>query len=62
MEGPAACMAQPGLSIWRCRALALATAFCLVIMAVWEWLRNFDLVAPGNGGFGLTIEEIFLRD
>ena len=55
-------MAQPGLSIWRCRALALATAFCLVIMAVWEWLRNFDLVAPGNGGFGLTIEEIFLRD
>lgn len=34
------------------RQTLFATAFCLVIMTVWEWLQNFDLVAPGNGGFG----------
>jgi hypothetical protein len=34
------------------RQTLFATAFCLVVMTVWEWLQNFDLVAPGNGGFG----------
>jgi hypothetical protein len=34
------------------RQTLFATAFCLVIMTVWEWLQNFDLVPPGNGGFG----------
>lgn len=34
------------------RQSLFATGFCLVIMTVWEWLQNFDLVPPGNGGFG----------
>jgi hypothetical protein len=34
------------------RQTLFATAFCLIIMTVWEWLQNFDLVPPGNGGFG----------
>lgn len=34
------------------RQTLFATAFCLVTMTVWEWLQNFDLVAPGHGGFG----------
>lgn len=34
------------------RACLFATGFCLTIMTVWEFLQNFDLVAPGNGGFG----------
>jgi len=34
------------------RQTLFATGFCLVVMTVWEWLQNFDLVAPGNGGFG----------
>jgi hypothetical protein len=34
------------------RQTLFATAFCLVIMTVWEWLQNFDLVPPGHGGFG----------
>lgn len=34
------------------RQALFATAVCLVVMTVWEWLQNFDLVAPGNGGFG----------
>ena len=29
-----------------------ATGFCLTVMTVWEFLQNYDLVAPGNGGFG----------
>lgn len=29
-----------------------ATAFCLTVTTVWEFLQNFDLVAHGNGGFG----------
>ncbi len=29
-----------------------ATGFCLTILTVWEFLQNYDLVAPGNGGFG----------
>lgn len=34
------------------RQALVATGFCLTIMTVWEFLQNFDLVAPGNGGFG----------
>ena len=34
------------------RQTLFATAFCQVVMTVWEWLQNFDLVPPGNGGFG----------
>ncbi|MFC0589937.1 hypothetical protein ACFFF7_10975 [Novosphingobium aquiterrae] len=34
------------------RQALVATGFCLTVMTVWEWLQNFDLVAPGNGGFG----------
>ena len=30
----------------------IATGFCLSVMTVWEFLQNFDLVPPGNGGFG----------
>ena len=30
----------------------MATGFCLTVMTVWEFLQNFDLVPPGNGGFG----------
>ena len=34
------------------RQSLFATGFCLTIMTIWEFLQNFDLVAPGNGGFG----------
>ena len=34
------------------RQALIATGFCLTVMTVWEFLQNFDLVAPGNGGFG----------
>ncbi len=34
------------------RQALVATGFCLTIMTIWEFLQNFDLVAPGNGGFG----------
>ena len=34
------------------RQSLIATGFCLTIMTVWEFLQNFDLVPPGNGGFG----------
>ena len=34
------------------RQALVATGFCLTIMTVWEFLVNFDLVAPGNDGFG----------
>lgn len=29
-----------------------ATAFCLSIMTVWEFLQNYEVVPAGNGGFG----------
>lgn len=29
-----------------------ATAFCLTIMTVWEFLQNYDVVPAGHGGFG----------
>jgi hypothetical protein len=34
------------------RQALIATAFCLTVMTVWEFLQNFELVSPGNGGFG----------
>lgn len=34
------------------RQALFATGFCLTVMTVWEFLQNFDLVSPGNGGFG----------
>lgn len=34
------------------RQALIATGFCLTIVTIWEFLQNFDLVAPGNGGFG----------
>jgi hypothetical protein len=34
------------------RQSLVATGFCLTIMTIWEFLQNFDLVPPGNGGFG----------
>lgn len=34
------------------RQCLFATGFCLTIVTVWQWLQNFDVVAPGNGGFG----------
>ena len=34
------------------RQALIATGFCLTIMTIWEFLQNFDLVPPGNGGFG----------
>ncbi len=34
------------------RQCLVATGFCLTVMTFWEFLQNFDLVAPGNGGFG----------
>ena len=34
------------------RQMLVATGFCLTVMTIWEFLQNFDLVAPGNNGFG----------
>ena len=34
------------------RQTLFATAFCLTIMTMWEFLQNFDVVPQGNGGFG----------
>ena len=34
------------------RQCLFATGFCLTVMTVWEFLQNFELVPPGNGGFG----------
>jgi hypothetical protein len=34
------------------RQSLFATGFCLTVMTIWEFLQNFDLVPPGNGGFG----------
>ena len=34
------------------RQALIATGFCLTVMTIWEFLQNFDLVPPGNGGFG----------
>jgi hypothetical protein len=34
------------------RQALFATAFCLSVMTVWEFLQNYEVVAPGTGGFG----------
>ena len=34
------------------RQCLVATGFCLTVMTIWEFLQNFDVVPPGNGGFG----------
>ncbi|WP_310532841.1 hypothetical protein [Novosphingobium sp.] len=34
------------------RQCLFASGFSLAVVTVWEFLQNFDLVAPGNGGFG----------
>jgi hypothetical protein len=34
------------------RQSLFATAFCLSVMTVWEFLQNYDVVPSGNGGFG----------
>lgn len=34
------------------RQCLIATGFCLTVTTIWEFLQNFDLVPPGNGGFG----------
>ena len=34
------------------RQALVATGFCLTVVTIWEFLQNFDLVPPGNGGFG----------
>lgn len=34
------------------RQCLVATGFCLTIVTIWQWLQNYDLVPPGNGGFG----------
>ncbi|MCX7284344.1 MAG: hypothetical protein NTX28_09920 [Novosphingobium sp.] len=36
------------------RQTLFATGFALVVTSVREWLQNFDLIAPGDGGFGAT--------
>jgi hypothetical protein len=36
------------------RQCLVATGFCLVVMTVWQFLRNFELVPQGDGGFGAT--------
>ena len=40
------------LRLLNVRACLFATGFCLTIVTIWEFLQNFDLVPPGNGGFG----------
>lgn len=34
------------------RQCLVATGFCLTVMTIWEFLQNFELVPPGNFGFG----------
>lgn len=34
------------------RQALIATGFCLTVTTIWDFLQNFDLVPPGNGGFG----------
>ncbi len=36
------------------RQCMIATGFCLTVMTIWQFLRNFDLVPQGDGGFGAT--------
>ncbi|MFL0355043.1 hypothetical protein ACI5KX_01075 [Erythrobacter sp. GH1-10] len=34
------------------RQVLFATAFCLCVMTVWEFLQNYDVMPDGTGGFG----------
>ncbi len=34
------------------RQCLFATGFCLVVVTIWQFLQNFELLPPGNGGFG----------
>lgn len=34
------------------RQTLIATAFCLSVMSVWEFLQNYDVLPDGTGGFG----------
>jgi hypothetical protein len=43
------------------RQTLVATGFCLTVMTIWEFLQNFDLVAPGNGGLGLGVGALYNR-
>lgn len=36
------------------RMALFATAFCLSIMTIWEFLQNFGVLPAGTGGFGTT--------
>ena len=40
------------LRLLHVRQSLVATGFCLTVMTIWEFLQNFELVPPGNGGFG----------
>jgi hypothetical protein len=42
------------LRMMHIRQCMIATGFCLVVMTIWQFLRNFDLVPQGDGGFGAT--------
>lgn len=35
------------------RQCLFASGFSIAVMTVWEFLQTFDLVPPGNGGFGV---------
>jgi len=37
------------------RQCLVATGFCLTVMTIWEFLQNFELVPPGNFGFGAAM-------
>lgn len=34
------------------RQVLIATGFCLTVMTIWEFLQTYDVVAPGQHGFG----------
>jgi hypothetical protein len=36
------------------RQVMIATGFCLTVMTILEFLRNFDLLSSDSGGFGAT--------
>ena len=40
------------LRMLQVRQALIATGFCLTVTTIWEFLQNFNLVPPGNGGFG----------
>jgi hypothetical protein len=43
------------LRLLHVRQSLVATGFCLTVMTIWEFLQNFELVPPGNGGFGAAM-------